>query len=167
MTGILREHTAEAIRYVEISPKDNIVAILRKLLEEVTMADVVLCPWAIPGNAIVDGMFSDLSERCWVVAAAGNSGEPVENWTPARADGVIAVGTLNKSGAKATLSNFSGKVKWVTGTNYRFEGHQHSGTSISAALYAAFLAESIGAKDGSRLDTLIKERADEARQELV
>jgi hypothetical protein len=169
MIGVIKQHTSESVELIEVSLTDRIVDILNKLYFSVVSSDIVFCPWAIPGNYAVDVIFSDLADRCWVVTAAGNNNESIENWTPARVENVITVGTLNKSGNKASLSNFSDtkKLEWVTGTNYKFEDRVESGTSISAALYTAFLAESIRAKDAKLLDILIKKRAKEAANDLL
>jgi hypothetical protein len=168
---ILKQFTNEAITLIEVSVTTKIDALCVKLTEltnQVTTDDIVLCPWAIPKNVKLDLAFTALAEKCSVVAGAGNSSEPIENFTPSGTDGVITVGCLNKMGAMASLSNFSStkRMEWVTGTNFNINGQMHSGTSISAAIYAAFLAEANAAKDLGKLQVLIEERKMQVKLEL-
>ena len=65
---------------------------------------------------------------------------------------------LNKSGVKAALSNWSNgkELVWIPGTNYNVGWKNSSGTSVSAAVYASFLAESLKKNEPQDLDLLIK-----------
>lgn len=168
MLAIVRRNTSQQVKLIELGTTiSDIIVIIENLYQYVCPADIVLCPWAIPKNLSINGMFDDLADLCWVVVAAGNSCELIDNWTPASAEKVITVGTLNKSGNKASLSNYSAdkKIEWVTGTNYMLDKNI-SGTSVSSALYAAYLAEAIYAKDIRIVDILIKKRAEVALKEL-
>ena len=169
MMDIIKQHTSQPIELLSVGTTiGDIVFILEKLLHCVTPQDIILCPWAIAGNPRIDSYFEELADLCWVITAAGNTSESIDNWTPARVHNVITVGCLNKSGNKASLSNFSDtkQLEWVTGTNYSVGWKISSGTSISAALYAAFLSEAIVAKDITVVNTLIKQEADKGMHEL-
>lgn len=171
MECIISEHTAEQVLLIELSSSStvgDIKRILIDLINTVRHTDIVFCPWVIPGNAKIDDLFDQLSDRCWVVAAAGNNNEPTDSWTPARANGSIVVGSLNKSGEKASLSNYSNikRLEWVPGTNYSVGWKTGSGTSVSSALYAAFLAESIRERDYSLISKLIEGQKRKVLQEL-
>jgi hypothetical protein len=128
-------------------------------MPKVIPKDIVLCLWAVDGNNLLDEHFNDLAELCWVVVAAGNYNKNINEYTPARVSGVITVACLNKSGVKASLSNWSEdkELIWVPGTNYNVGWKNSSGTSVSAAVYAAFLAESIDKTDSKILDQLMSE----------
>jgi hypothetical protein len=60
---------------------------------------------------------------------------------------------------KLNLDNWSEdkELIWVPGTNYNVGWKNSSGTSVSAAVYAAFLAESIDKTDSKILDQLMSE----------
>lgn len=168
LSTIISEHTSIEIRYNEIednSTLSSISSILTYLLDQVTSQDIVLCAWSMPYDAIVDNMFVQLTDKCWVVAAAGNNGQLIDGYIPANTRNVITVGCLNKSGNKAALSNYSAdkNIVWVPGTNYSVNGILKSGTSISAALYSAFLAEAIAARDSKIVDQLINKHKDNVR----
>ncbi len=157
MIKILDQHTSVPFALVDIGSSTwDIADVTEYLMSTVQPKDIILCPWAIPGNLLVDGLFHMLSEICNVVVAAGNTSELIDSWSPTRADGVIVVGSLNKSGQQATHSNFSNtkKLEWVVGTNYHIGNETQSGTSVAATIYAAFLAESIEAADYSLVNKL-------------
>ena len=159
---ILSKHTDVKIELVTIPPDPSygeLGKVILSLLTKVSYNDIVLCPWAVSADSRLDNLFTDLSDRCWVVAAAGNFNADIKDFTPARSHGVITVACLNKSGLKAALSNWSNEkdLIWLAGTNYHVGWTNNSGTSISAAIYAAFLAESIKNSDPALLDHLIAE----------
>jgi hypothetical protein len=168
---IINNHTKENISVISVSPDvsiGEIAKIIDYLIGIVIPHDIVLCPWSIPGNIYLDDLFTELSNLCYVVAAAGNFKEPIENYTPARTEGVITVGTLNKSGLVAALSNYSNtkEIIWIPGTNYNVGWMNSSGTSVSSAVYAAFLAESLRNNDTSLLEKLIEEHKNKVFKEL-
>lgn len=171
LIDIITQHTQVPIKHIEIENNPTISKlsqILYSVLEVVIPCDIVLCAWAIPANEHLDQLFEELTQCCYVVAAAGNFKQPIENYTPARTNGVITVGTLNKEGLVAALSNYSNtkEVVWIPGTNYNVGWKNSSGTSISAALYSAFLAESLDKKDVKLLDKLIQDQKDRVFAEL-
>lgn len=168
---VIKQHTDVNIKHIELTQDINIgqlVETIYDLMQIVIPSDIVLCAWAVPANDSLDSLFEELSLLCFVVAAAGNFHRPIEEYTPARTQGVITVGTLNKEGLVAALSNYSNtkEVKWVPGTNYNVGWKNSSGTSISAALYAAFLAESIKHNDSTLLDRLIEQQKQKVFEEL-
>lgn len=168
---IIKEHTDTSIELITISNNityGEIANIVISLFEKVIPNDIVLCPWAVPANKSLDELFTELSTLCYVVAAAGNFKKPVEDYTPAGSDGVITVGTLNKSGLIAALSNYSNnkEIIWLPGTNYTVGWKNSSGTSVSAALYAAFLAEGIKHKDMTLVEKMIEEQKTKVFNEL-
>lgn len=172
MLYVLKENTIEVVKHIEIPTQPTInqlISIVNDLLYKVLPSDIVVCPWAIPFNQRVNEVFENLSKSCFVVTAAGNSNTEIETYSPASANGVIVVGCLNKSGNKATLSNYSNtkKLVWVTGTNYNINGTIESGSSVSAMLYAAYLAESLRTKNPNLVDQLIEQRKLESLKEVT
>jgi hypothetical protein len=168
---IINNHTKETISVISVTTSvsiGEIAKIIDYLIGIVIPRDIVLCTWSIPGNIYLDDLFTELSNLCYVVAAAGNFKEPIENYTPARSEGVITVGTLNKSGLVAALSNYSNtkEVIWIPGTNYDVGWMNSSGTSVSSAVYTAFLAESLRNNDISLLGRLIEDHKNKVFKEL-
>jgi hypothetical protein len=158
---IIKEHSDVEVKLIPLSTDMTIGELsetVNNLIPIVIPTDIVLCPWAIPGNSNLDNLFEELSSLCYVVAAAGNFHKPIDSFTPARTVGVIAVGTLNKSGLVAALSNYSNNKEmiWIPGTNYSVGWKNSSGTSVSAALYAAFLSMSLKHDDPNLLTKLIE-----------
>jgi hypothetical protein len=171
MEDIISEHTSEKVILIEIflmSTIEETIHQLVQVLKLVTPRDIVFCPWALPANLRIDNVFTEMTERCWVVTAAGNKNESIEKWSPARTPNVITVGALNKSGVKASLSNYSEdkELEWVTGTNYSVGWKTGSGTSVAAALYTAFLAEAIRLQDYTLIEQLITKRKVAASNEV-
>jgi len=148
MLGILAEHTTQPVQHIPLLPNlpmFDLVALVLSLAPKCLGTDVVLCPWSVPGNLALDNAFTELSKVCAVVAAAGHNGGYVNEVSPARAHGVTAVGLLNKRGEiSASATRTKGKpIQWVVGTNYLLNGRFISGSSVSAAVYAACLAEAL------------------------
>lgn len=169
MLEIISKHTTVPVRLLELPETiGGIAKTINSLFEQVCPIDIIVCPWAIPGNSKIDNLFTELAELCWVVAAAGNTGELIDGLTPARVKKVITVGSLNKSGKKATHSNFSNtkQLEWVTGTNYQTSVKLMSGTSVSSVIYASFLAESFQAKNTELVEILINKLKVDALAEL-
>jgi hypothetical protein len=170
--NIIKNHTDIDVELIEVSQQptvgeiDNIVQDLHK---KVLPTDIVLCCWVVEANEIIDDIFDDLSNQCWVVVAAGNFNNDITFWSPARAKRVITVACLNKSGIKAMLSNYgeSKELVWVPGTNYNVGWKNSSGTSVSAAVYAAFLAEAIKEKDFDLLTELLNKYSIKVKNELL
>lgn len=168
---IIKNHTDTEVKIIELPSNPTVGQInniIYNLFDKVFPWDIVLCPWAIDGNYTVDQLFEDLTKLCWVVVAAGNYNRSIHEFSPARAKNVITVACLNKSGIKATLSNYSKdkELVWVPGTNYNLGWKNSSGTSVSAAVYAAFLAESIKYKDPNLLNELLLQHKIKVLDEL-
>ena len=169
---IIKNHTDVEIKLIEISMSPTvgeIKNIVFNLFDIVTPKDIVLCCWAVEPNDYIDELFDELSDICWVVVAAGNFNKSISNWSPARAKRVITVACLNKSGVKATLSNYSEdkELVWVPGTNYNVGWKNSSGTSVSAAVYAAFLAEAIKEKNLEVLHDNLNKYSISVKNELL
>lgn len=172
MIDIIKNHNIDCkIELVEIDRNFTLSQLfdtIYDLMPEVLPNDIVLCAWAIPADDEIDHLFNELASCCHVVAAAGNFREPIENYSPVRAEKVIAVGTLNKTGLVAALSNYSNtkKIVWIPGTNYNIGYKVSSGTSVSAAIYTAFLDISIRNNDKQLLDKLIQDHIDSVFKEI-
>jgi hypothetical protein len=172
MIDIIKNHNNTVkIELVEIDKNftvNQLFDTIYDLMPKVLPTDIVLCAWAIKANDNIDDLFNELASYCNVVAAAGNFRKPIENYSPVRAEKVIAVGTLNKTGLVAALSNYSNskKIVWIPGTNYDVGYKVSSGTSVSAAIYAAFLDISIKNNDKELLDKLIQDHIDSVFLEI-
>lgn len=172
LIDIIRKHTDVSIEVVEITQPINLNHLCKIFLDlsiKLKPIDIVLCAWCIPKNKYLDNIISDLVlANFTIVAAAGNFNEPIDNISPANTDGVITVGTLNKQGLVAALSNYSNNkpIVWIPGTNYNVGWKNGSGTSVSAALYSSFLAESRKHNDVDLLDKLINEHKTKVFNEL-
>lgn len=172
LIDIIQDHTDVEIEVVEMkSPllMNELYTLFTDLATRTRPIDIVLCAWCVPGDHMLDHIVSSMVEQgVTIVAAAGNFHQPLEMISPARSDGVLVVGTLNKQGMKAALSNYSEhkQLIWVPGTNYSVGWKTGSGTSVSAALYAAWLAEARLQRDPSLLDKLMREHGDKVFAEL-
>ena len=58
------------------------------------------------------------------------------------------------------------ELVWLAGTNYNVGWKNSSGTSISAAVYSAFLAESIKNKDPDLLEDLVNKYTKQVWEEI-
>lgn len=166
---IINQYTNVDIQVITINDNptyNDIVSIVKKLFLTVKPIDIVYCPWVVDANFILDDLFNDLSDLCWVVVAAGNFNKDICEYSPARAEKVITVACLNKSGVKASLSNYSKdkELIWVPGTNYNVGWKNSSGTSISGAVYTAFLAESL--TSNISLKTMLEEYSKKVFSEI-
>lgn len=70
---------------------------------------VVNCSWTISKNLFIESKLQSLINMGMiVVAAAGNSGVPIENVTPASMDSVITIGSFNSNLEPSNFSNYTG-----------------------------------------------------------
>lgn len=123
---------------------------------------IVNLSWAIPKNVYVENKIKALRDRgLIVVAAAGNSGQPIDDVTPAAMPEVLTVGSYNQDFIPSDFSNYSawdsatslttaatnhgeldgwapGEKIWVATPNGLY-GYVH-GTSIAAGITSAILA---------------------------
>lgn len=144
----IRMFTDESIETVSVDYQmkiSEICQILENLKSFVLPTDIVLVPWQVKRNQLANSKFLDLSDKCFVVTAAGNSAEDIEQYTPCCIPSIITVGALNKSGVPAKFSSRSRsrEIKWAPGTNVMILGEPRFGTSVASAIYAAFLANAI------------------------
>jgi hypothetical protein len=113
-----------------------------------------------------------LAQNCFFICAGGNSNRfELDEILPASVPGSIVVGALNKSGGICGFNSVENRRKfnvYVTGTNQEYiEGNNISritGTSISAAYYAAYLSTETPNLEGIQLlvnsDTLLTKQSD-------
>lgn len=121
---------------------------------------IVNLSWSIAKNDFIEGKIQSMIDAgIFVVCAAGNSGIPIENVTPASMASVITVGSFNANLVPSDFSNFSnqpisltpGQVNtgqldgWAPGENIRtaqIDGSyaNASGTSISSAIHCGAIA---------------------------
>lgn len=142
ITKLLQTRGVDNIELITVGPQittGDLVEIIGKLAGVVDQTDIVLCPWAITGDHYIDELFSNLAQKCTVVAAAGNTGQSIDDYTPARVQAVITVGSINKSLKVASHSNYSHwkKLEYDYGTNIYIDGVPYNGTSFAAANYVA------------------------------
>lgn len=120
---------------------------------------IVNCSWSIPKNAVIENVINRLIENgMYIVSAAGNSGIPIENVTPASMEKVITMGSYDQDLNPCDFSNYTGPVStslgqvnhgsldgWAPGKDIYVAtlngsfGYM-SGTSISAGIHSAVLA---------------------------
>jgi len=134
-------------------------AILADMLNNQTSAAIVNLSWSIPKNEYLESKIQALiNAGAIVVAAAGNSGVPIENVTPASMDQVMTIGAYTEEFVPADFSNFTSTVKntpnetnhgaldgWAPGTNINVAAIDNtvgkaSGTSIATGIMTACLA---------------------------
>lgn len=160
LTRLISMYTNHSVTVVPVGPVMELSIIdkvFTDLLANVSKTDIVFIPWHIGRNEQINYTITELTKRCFVVAAAGNNSGLIEEYTPTSVPAVFVVGALNKSGVPAQFSSRSAfrDIKWAPGTNVMIDGEPRSGTSVSAAIYAAFLANAIEAEDLSLVDSEI------------
>jgi subtilisin family serine protease len=120
---------------------------------------IVNLSWGIPRNEYIESKIRSLiGVGLYVVVAAGNSGSPIENVTPACMPEVITVGSFGQELEPSNFSNYTGPLSVTTGTvNYgqidvwspgeqikiaTIDGNYSTsaGTSLSSAIHTAVLA---------------------------
>lgn len=70
---------------------------------------VVNCSWSIPRNQYIeDKLRLMIFQGLYVVAAAGNSGLPIDNVTPAAMDEVITIGSYSPDLVPSSFSSYTG-----------------------------------------------------------
>jgi len=123
---------------------------------------VINCSWSIPKNEWVENKLRIAEdEGLYVVAAAGNSGVPIEDVTPASMMEVITVGAYNQNLEPCDFSDYTGPISTGTGTTNHGEldgwapgeniyvaqpGGTYtfvSGTSVATAITSAVIASNL------------------------
>lgn len=153
-------------------------AIIRDAELSTSPASVVNLSWAIPRNTYIESKIQHLLDMgISVVCAAGNSGVPIGDVTPAAMDGVIVVGSYNPNFTPSNFSDYTdpshisvtlnetnyGKItSWAPGEKiwsaalngaYAFS----AGTSIATAIYSASIAYNLSQdieEDGNIADAI-------------
>lgn len=138
---------------------------------------VVNLSWSIPRNSFIDTKIRALqSTGLVVITAAGNSGVPIENVTPAAMPEVLTVGAYNQDFRPCDFSNYTGVIStslgetnsgeldvWAPGEQIRVASLDGSyglasGTSLAAAVVsaaAAYTSELLALADGSAAHSIL------------
>lgn len=135
--------------------------------------------WGISRNEFIDSLILRIIDKnVIVVAAAGNSGTPIGNVTPAAIPEVMTIGAFNQSFEPCNFSNYTdpSAISLTTGaTNYGVldgwapgekiwvatpgGGYDYAaGTSLSAAIHTGAVAYDVdfsAMADGTRLDCFV------------
>lgn len=136
-------------------------AILTDYFGSNTSIAVVNMSWSIPKNSYIESKIQTLiNAGMLVVAAAGNSGQPIGDVTPASMASVVTIGSYGPSFKPSDFSDYSDSLstsltlnstnsgeldRWAPGENIYTAmvggGYGNTaGTSIAAAIYSASLA---------------------------
>ena len=139
-------------------------AIRDDFLQSAQGLGIVNCSWQIIKNEFIESKIRLLiNNGLFFVVAAGNSGVPIEDVTPASMPEVITVGSYNQNFEPCDFSNYTGSVTsltpqqtnsgsldgWAPGEVIRVAtidgafGYS-AGTSISAGIHSAVMAYNIG-----------------------
>lgn len=158
---IIKNHTNVKIRKINLSNNISNIKLydkLKRLGYIVKNKDVLLITWATNPDPTLDLLINNIANNCSVIVSAGNFNQNIKNFSPTRSSNVTVVGCLNKSLLKASHSNYSDiDMKWIVGTSYIIEDQVQNGTSVSAAIYSAFLANCIEKNDPSFLEQQINQ----------
>jgi subtilisin family serine protease len=138
--------------------------ILSDFLINPKKAAILNCSWQIAKNSYIESKIRFLiNQGIKIIAAAGNSGMPIENVTPASMSEVFVIGSYNKALEPSDFSNYSNESiiennkeavntgqldGWAPGEQIRvatLEGEYGyaNGTSMSAAIATCILAYNI------------------------
>lgn len=133
-------------------------AIYQDVMSNYGQFSVVNMSWAVPKNEYIEGKIRALAlENVWLVCAAGNSGQPLRDLTPASMPETLTIGAYNRELEPCDFSNYpsdiintSGQTNtgplwvWAPGEHIRAAyGSGYgivAGTSIAAAIASASLA---------------------------
>lgn len=136
-------------------------AILNDFLLNPAQLSIVNCSWSIPKNSFLEELIQLMIDSgLYVVAAAGNSGKPIADVTPASMPDVLTIGAFGQDLKPSNFSDYTnpsvisntedqtnsgaldgwapGEQIWVAvpGGSYGFS----SGTSVAAAIHSGVLA---------------------------
>lgn len=134
-------------------------AVANDLSNNAGKLSIVNMSWGIEKNTYVEDKIKSLiSYGVVIVAAAGNSGVPIDNVTPACMPEVFTVGAYDESFSPCNFSNYTGSVPtttsstnsgeldgWAPGSKIKvaMPGGSYgiaSGTSMAAAIHSAAVA---------------------------
>lgn len=152
--------------------QSDMVAAFDAILEDYISNDqkisIVNLSWSIPKNTYIENKILQLQNSgLAIICAAGNSGMPIQNVTPASMSGVMVVGSFNQDLEPSNFSNYqsesvisftanetntttqSGQFGWAPGEKIyvakKDTGYGYSaGTSMAAAVATACLAYNLG-----------------------
>lgn len=155
MLSAMRQYYNGEIKLYSILNKNNSIDVnvildsLELISECATKNDVVSFNFLLTYNVnSLTKKLNEITKTSNVVAAAGNNSNSINKFCPVNSlDAKCIVGCLNKKGETAQLSNYGNVGVWVTGTSQKFKINNKmqrmSGTSISAAYYAGYLASKL------------------------
>lgn len=117
--GVSKDATLHVIKLFDTGTGDITIGEILNALDAVlthhqandpSKAKVVCLPWVTPQNNFIDSKITELNtNNLVVVAAAGNDGQDVNNYSPAGVESVITVGSHN---AQFEVSSFT-NVPWT------------------------------------------------------
>lgn len=121
-------------------------AVLVDILANPTKAAIVNLSWSIPKDEYIESKIQALiNTGALVVAAAGNSGVPIENVTPASMANVFTIGAYTEDFEPADFSNFtSTNSNTPNATNHGALDGWAPGTLINVALINGNVGTSAG-----------------------
>lgn len=97
-------------------------SLLNDFIANSRLPSVVNISWAIPYNEYINSKFQFMiNQGMYIIASAGNSGQPIADVTPACVSDVVVVGSYNQSLAPSNFSNYTGgsDISYTAnGTNY-------------------------------------------------
>lgn len=139
--------------------------------------NIVNLSWSVPKNSYIESKIRTLiNEGVFVIAAAGNSGTPIDDVTPASMIEVCTVGAYNSNLEPCNFSDYTGAISttgdfvnhgeldiWAPGESIRVAVNETdyqlvSGTSIAAAIQSACMSynsEPLILEDGFIHESLI------------
>jgi len=114
-------------------------------------AAVLNCSWHIDKNQYIENKIRTLiNQGIFVVAAAGNSGVPIENVTPASMPEVITMGSYGSSFEPSNFSNYS-EPSVISNTANEVNSGQLDGWAPGEKIWVALLNESYGYSAGTSI----------------
>ena len=148
--------------------QSDLLSALNAILEDAAVssnkASVVNLSWSIPKNSFIESKIQCLiNAGMIVVAAAGNSGMPISEVTPASMTDVLTIGSYGQNFIPSDFSNYSNSAisctpdltnfgsldSWAPGENIYIATPSNngyslaSGTSIACAIYSGSVAYNI------------------------
>lgn len=135
------------------------------------MPAVINMSWAIPNDSYINYKITQMmANNIMVVAAAGNSGVPITDVTPASISNVFTIGAYNENFEPADFSNYTSAISnteqptntgildyWAPGTDIRVANLSSgfsiaSGTSVAAAITTGCIVYNMSIRYQNRND---------------
>jgi subtilisin family serine protease len=116
-------------------------------------AAVLNCSWHIDKNQYIENKIRTLiNQGIFVVAAAGNSGVPIENVTPASMPEVITMGSYGPNFEPSDFSNYS-EPSVISNTANEVNSGRLDGWAPGEKIWVALLNEGYGYSAGTSIST--------------